>query len=57
MTEPSDRQLLLSIDRRVANLEALMMRHPIPKAHSHSKLWMGLLAVATAVLSSPLWMR
>jgi hypothetical protein len=57
MTEPSDRQLLLSIDRRVANLESLMMHHPIPKAHNHSKLWMGLLAVATAVLSSPLWMR
>ena len=55
--EPTDRQLLLSIDRRVGQIEELLMRRPIPKNHDHRHLWVALVGIAAAILSSPLWMH
>ena len=55
--EPTDRQLLLSIDRRVALLEEHLLRHPIVKSHDHHHLWTALVALAAAVISSPFWVR
>ena len=57
MAEPTDRQLLLSIDRRLVVIEEHLLRRPIPKSHDHRHLWAALLGLAVAVLSSPIWLR
>ena len=57
MPEPTDRQPLLSIDRRLSILEVHLLRRPIPKSHDHRHLWAALLGIAIAVFSSPYWLR
>jgi hypothetical protein len=55
MGEPSDRQLLLSIDRRLASVEQHLLSRPIPKSHDHRQLWAALLGLSAAVISSVWW--
>jgi hypothetical protein len=55
MPEPTDRQLLLSIDRRLVVIEEHLLRRPIPKSHDHRQLWAALLGLSAAVISSVWW--